>query len=387
MKEIYLDNSATTKPLESVIEVMMDYHKNYYGNPSSMHKIGIEAEKGIKEARRIIANFLKVEETEIIFTSGGTEANNIAIKGILSRNKRKGKHIITTTIEHPSVLNVLNDLENKGYEVSYLNVNNEGKIDLDELKAIIREDTILVSIMMVNNEVGSVQPIKSIGKIVSKYDNCFFHVDGVQAFGKIHCYPKEFGIDLFSISSHKIHGPKGVGVLYMCKNILVEPLLLGGGQEYGMRSGTENVPAIVGLGKAVEYIDKQLEKEMKLLCKLRDKAKQEILKTIKNVSINGPDNPEEIAPHILSVSFDHIKGEVLLHSLEQDSIYVSTGSACSSKKSVQSYVLKNMGISDSLIEGTLRISFSIFNTEEEIDLLVKALNKHINLLRKIIRRK
>lgn len=386
MQEIYLDNSATTKPLESVIEVMMDYYRHYYGNPSSMHKMGIEAEKGIKEARRVIANFLKVEETEVVFTSGGTEANNIAIKGILNRNKKKGKHIITTKIEHPSVLNVLNSLEYKEYEVSYLNVNNEGEISLDELKAIIREDTILVSIMMVNNEVGTVQPIRSIGEIISKYDNCFFHVDGVQAFGKVHCYPKELGIDLLSVSSHKAHGPKGVGVLYMRKNILIEPLLLGGGQEYGMRSGTENVPAIIGMGKAVEYIDKQLEKKMKLLYKLREKGEKEILKTIKDVYINGPHNPEKTAPHILSVSFDNIKGEVLLHSLEQDNIYISTGSACSSKKNVQSYVLKNMGISDSLIEGTMRISFSIFNTEEEIDSLVESLNKHINLLREIRRR-
>lgn len=386
MKEIYLDNSATTKPFDSVIEVMMDCYKYNYGNPSSMHKMGIEAEKEIKKARRRIANFLKVEEAEIIFTSGGTEGNNIAIKGLLNRNKRRGNHIITTTIEHPSVINIFKDLEKKGYEVTYLSVNSDGKINLDELESIIREDTILVSIMMVNNEVGTIQPIKGISNIIKQHNNCFFHVDGVQAFGKIHCYPKKYGIDLFTISSHKIHGPKGIGALYINKDILIEPLLLGGGQENGIRSGTENVPAIVGMGKAVENINQKFEDDIKILYKLREKTKVKILDNINNVHINGPDNKDETAPHILSVSFEDIKGEVLLHSLEQDSIYVSTGSACSSKKKGQSHVLKSMGISNSLMEGTMRISFSILNTEEEIDLFIKALKKRVNLLRKIIRR-
>jgi cysteine desulfurase len=387
MGEIYLDNSATTKPFDSVIEVMMDYYKYNYGNPSSMHKMGIEAEKGIKKARREIANFLKVEETEIIFTSGGTEGNNVAIKGLLNRNKRKGNHVITTTIEHPSVSNIFKKLEKSGYEVSYLSVNSEGKISLEELKNTIRKDTILVSIMMVNNEIGTIQPIRDISNIIKLYNSdCFFHVDGVQAFGKIHCCPKELGIDLFTISSHKIHGPKGLGALYIDKDVLIEPLLLGGGQEVGIRSGTENVPAIVGMGKAVEIINKQFIDDIKYLYKLREKTKEQILDNIKGVYINGPDNQAETAPHILSVSFENIKGEVLLHYLEQDDIYVSTGSACSSKKKGQSHVLKSIGISKSLIEGTMRISFSIFNTEEEINLFIKALEKRVNLLRKIIRR-
>lgn len=387
MNEIYLDNSATTKPFDSVIEVMMDYYRYNYGNPSSMHKKGIEAEKGIKEARQKIAQFLKVGETEIIFTSGGTEGNNIAIKGLLNRNNRKGNHVITTTIEHPSVLNIFEELEKNGYEVSYLSVNSKGEINLEELETIIRKDTILVSIMMVNNEVGTIQPIKDISTIIKQHNsNCFFHVDGVQAFGKIHCYPKELGIDLFTISSHKIHGPKGVGSLYKSKDVLIEPLLLGGGQEIGIRSGTENVPAIVGMGKAVEELNKTFKDDIKLLYKLREKTKELILHNIDNAYINGPENSDKVAPHILSVSFEDIKGEVLLHSLEQDDIYVSTGSACSSKRKGQSHVLKSLGISNSLIEGTMRISFSILNREEEIDPFIRSLKNQINLLRKILRR-
>ena len=386
MIEIYLDNSATTKPFDEVIEIMLNYYKYDYGNPSSLHKMGINAEKGIKYGRREIANFLKVDESEVLFTSGGTEGNNIAIMGVLNRNRKKGKHIITTKIEHPSVLNVFKYLEGCGYEVTYLKVDNSGKISIEELKSSLRQDTVLVSVMMVNNEVGTIQPIQDISSIVKKYNNCFFHVDGVQAFGKINCYPKQFGIDLFTISGHKIHGPKGIGALFVNKDIFIDPIVFGGGQEGGIRSGTENVPAIVGLGKAVEVLKKNFDDNFKTLNILRNKTIKKILDNIDNVQINGPDNINEVAPHILSVSFDNIKGEVLLHSLEQDNIYVSTGSACSSKRNGQSHVLKGMGLPISMIDGTIRISFSLFNTEEEIDYFVLSLKRHVNFLRKLIRR-
>ncbi len=386
MREIYLDNSATTKPLNNVVKIMMEYYQHKYGNPSSMHKMGIEAEKGIKFARKEIAKFLKVEEEEIIFTSGGTESNNMAIQGVVNRNKKRGNHIITTTIEHPSVLNIFKDLEKRGFEVSYLSVDKKGRINLEEIKSLVRKDTILVSVMMVNNEIGTIQPIKKIGKIIKENNSqCVFHVDGVQAFGKVPCYPKNMNIDLFTISSHKIHGPKGVGALYKRRDLLIDPIILGGGQEVGIRSGTENVPGIVGMGKAVENLNKNFEKNIKFLRLLRQRAKEKISEKIKNVSINGPTNLEEIAPHILSVSFENIKGEVLLHSLEQDGIYVSTGSACSSKKK-GSHVLKGIGLPDTFIDGTLRISFSILNKEEEVDILVESLKKYVDLLRKIIRR-
>ncbi|RBP46631.1 cysteine desulfurase family protein [Garciella nitratireducens] len=386
MREIYLDNSATTKPLNEVVKAMMEYYEVKYGNPSSMHRMGVEAERGLKFARKEIAKFLKAEEKEIIFTSGGTESNNMAILGTVNHNTKKGNHIITTTIEHPSVLNVFKNLEKKGFEVSYLSVNHQGKINLEELQSLIRKDTILISIMMVNNEIGTIQPIKEIGKIIKEKNNeCIFHVDGVQAFGKIYCYPKSMNIDLFTMSGHKIHGPKGIGALYKRKDLQIDPIFLGGGQESTLRSGTENVPGIVGMGKAVEKLNQNFEEKIKFLRNLREKAKEKILREIENVSINGPTYLEETAPHILSISFENIKGEVLLHSLEQEGIYVSTGSACSSKEK-GSHVLKNIGLSDKFIDGTLRISFSILNTEEEIDFLVEELKRYVKLLRKIIRR-
>ncbi|MCR1897792.1 cysteine desulfurase [Irregularibacter muris] len=387
MQEIYLDNSATTRPLDDVIEIMVEYYKNEYGNPSSLHKKGIEAERGIKYARKEIADFLKVGENEIVFTSGGTEGNNIAIRGTVIRNKRRGKHIITSTIEHPSVLNVFKALEKEGFEVSYLPVNHQGQINLEELKGTLRKDTIFVSMMMVNNEIGTIQPIKKIGRIIKEHNpQCIFHVDGVQAFSKVPCYPKEWAIDLLTISSHKIHGPKGVGALFINKNILLSPLTIGGGQESGLRSGTENVPGIVGLGKAVESLKDQFNEKRSYLYDLREKTKYRIIHEIPQAVINGPDSPEEVAPHILSVSFKDIKGEVLLHSLEQLGIYVSTGSACSSKDKGQSHVLKNIGLSKDLLMGTIRISFSSYNTIEEMETFIKILKENIVTLRRIIGR-
>lgn len=386
MQELYLDNSATTRVYDDVIGIMMDYHRNKYGNPSSLHRMGIEAEKGVKNARDILAKFLNVEEKEIIFTSGGTEGNNMAIMGVINRHRRKGKHIITSKIEHPSVLNVFKELEKADFEVNYLDVDDKGLIDLEQLEACIKNDTILVSIMMVNNEIGTIQPIQQIGKVIKKRNkDCIFHVDGVQALGKIHCNPKEMGIDLLTMSSHKLHGPKGVGALYIDNRIPIHPIIFGGEQETGLRSGTENVPGIVGFGKAIEIIGDHFEENMTYLYQLRETTRRRILEEIDHFRINGSDNDQEIAPHILSVSFKWIKGEVLLHFLEQDGIYVSTGSACSSKRK-GSHVLSNVGLDDGYIDGTIRISFSVFNRENEIDYLLTSLKNHVERLRKIMRR-
>lgn len=387
VKEIYLDNSATTKPSSEVLEGMIQYYKQYYGNPSSLHKKGIEAEKGIKHTREIITNFLGMNDGKFVFTSGGTEANNLAIKGFVHRNKVKGNHIITTSIEHSSVLNVFKDLEDQDFRVTYLNADNKGRISLEELRNEICEDTILVSIMMVNNEIGTIQPIKEISSIMKEKGNkCKLHVDGVQAFGKIPCNMEELDVDFFTISAHKFHGPKGVGGLFIKKKTLIYPQIIGGGQENDLRSGTENVPGIVGMGVAIEGVKDNLKNNMNYLYDLREKILKGILDEIPHVKINGPKNKLEIAPHILNISFEGIRGEVLLHSLEQDSIYVSTGSACSSKDRDKSHVLKNIGLSKNLIEGTIRISLSTYNTEDEVKVFINKLKKHVKNLRNIFGR-
>src|SRR5690554_4894903 len=286
--QVYLDNSATTKTYESVVEIMMDYYKNNYGNPSSMHRMGIQAEKGVKYARSSLAKLIGVQEKEIIFTSGGTESNNIAILGATGRHQRKGKHIITSKIEHPSVLNVFKELERINYQVTYLEVDENGSINLEELESSIKTDTILVSIMMVNNEIGTIQPIHQMSQIIkNKNKVCIFHVDGVQAIGKMQCKPKSMGIDLLTMSNHKIHGPKGVGSLYINSDISIQPIIFGGGQETGLRSGTENVPGIVGFGKAVEEIRNHFQENIAYLYELRETAKKRIAHEIDHVRING----------------------------------------------------------------------------------------------------
>ena len=382
--EAYLDNSATTKCSEKAVEKMNKVFLEDYGNPSSMHMKGFEAENYLKETRSIIAKSLKVNDKEIYFTSGGTETNNLAIIGCAMAYKRSGMHVITTPIEHPSVGNAFALLETLGYDVTYLHVDEKGRIDLKELSDEIRPDTILVSVMHVNNEIGTVEPIVEAGNIIKqKNSNTLFHVDAVQSYGKVEVLPKKMNIDLLSVSGHKIHGPKGSGFLYKSDKVKCNPVILGGGQEWGLRSGTENVPAIAGLGVAVEEIFKNFEKNQKKLYKLREYLITELSK-IDGVSLNGPLD-ETGAPHILSMSVEGVRAEVLLHALEEKHIYVSAGSACSSNKPAVSKTLTAIGLKKNLLDSTVRFSFSIHTTKEELEYAVKELKEIIPKLRKYTR--
>lgn len=385
--EAYLDNASTTRPLERVREIMKETLDACYGNPSSMHNKGFEAEKYIKKAKEIVASSLKAEEKEIIFTSGGTESNNMALIGGAVANKRQGKHIITTKIEHASVHNPLIFLEEQGYEVKYLNVDKNGYVDLDELKQAIRNDTIIVSVMYVNNEIGTCEKIAEISKIIKEQNSkTLFHVDAIQAFGKYKIYPKKLGIDLLSISGHKLHGPKGIGVLYIRDKVKVQPIIHGGGQQNNMRSGTENVPGIAGLGVAVEEIYKEHSDKVEHLYQLKEHFIEEV-KKIDGVTVNGvSDIPvRETAPHVVSVSFAEIRAEVLLHALEERGIYVSSGSACASNHPQLSGTLQAIGVKKELLDSTIRFSFSVTTTMEEIDYALNVLNELLPVLRKFTR--
>ncbi len=385
--EVYLDNGATTKPRKEVVDIINKSFTEYYGNPSSLHKKGVEIEREIKKARKKIAKALGAEEKEIYFTSGGTESNNLSILGGLEGNKRKGNHVITTRIEHPSILETFKALESKGYDVTYLDVDNKGFVNIEQLHKNLRDNTALVSIMFVNNEVGSIQSIGEISKILSNHPNKpLFHVDAIQAFGKININVKRLNINLLSISGHKINGPKGIGALYIKNNTKVKPIIFGGNQELGMRSGTENVHGILGMGVAAELAKLNLSKNIDKMKGLKSRLLKGIKDSIKDVKINSYDN-EDFSPHILNVSFIGIRGEVLLHTLEQHGIYVSTGSACSSKKKNYSHVLKAMGLSERELEGAIRFSFSPFNTEEEIDYTLDKLSRSVKELRKVMGRR
>ena len=382
--EIYLDNSATTKPYKEVVDKMVLALTTQYGNPSSIYKKGIEVEREIKEIRRNIARSLGAKETEIYFTSGGTECNNTIIRSVANLNKKTKNHIISTVIEHPSVLNTLKDLEADGFEVTYLPVGKDGKISLEDLKNAIKKETILVSVMHVNNEIGTIQPIEEIGKYLKSLDEkVYFHVDGVQSYAKIKFRPSRYNIDFMSVSGHKLHGPKGLGFMYVKENNRIKPLLTGGGQEIGIRSGTENVPGIYGIGEAVRILNQDLEGTIDKVRGLRDLLKEEILANIDNVKINSP---EDGVCHVLNVSFRGVRGEVLLHYLEQKEIYVSTGSACSSKKK-GSHVLNAIGLTPDEIEGAIRFSLSDLNTKEEIMKTVEVLKESVSDLRMIIGRR
>ena len=382
--EIYLDNSATTKPYQEVVDKMVLALTTQYGNPSSIYKKGIEVEREIKEIRRNIARSLGAKETEIYFTSGGTECNNTIIRSVANLNKKTKNHIISTVIEHPSVLNTLKDLEADGFEVTYLPVGKDGKISLEDLKNAIKKETILVSVMHVNNEIGTIQPIEEIGKYLKSLDEkVYFHVDGVQSYAKIKFRPSRYNIDFMSVSGHKLHGPKGIGFMYVKENNRIKPLLTGGGQEIGIRSGTENVPGIYGIGEAVRILNQDLEGTIDKIRGLRDLLKEEILANIDNVKINSP---EDGVCHVLNVSFRGVRGEVLLHYLEQKEIYVSTGSACSSKKK-GSHVLNAIGLTPEEIEGAIRFSLSDLNTKEEIMKTVEVLKESVSDLRMIIGRR
>ena len=382
--EIYLDNSATTKPYEEVVEEMVKALTTEYGNPSSLHKKGIEVDRKIKEVRQNIARTLGVKDREIFFTSGGTESNNTIIRGVAYNFRKNKNHIISTNIEHPSVLNTLYDLEKEGFEITLLEVDENGKINIEDLKKAIKPSTILISTMHVNNELGSIQPIEEIGKHLKTLEQkIYFHVDAVQSYTKIKFRPTRYNIDFMTVSGHKFHGPKGIGFMYIKENSKIKPILTGGGQEIGVRSGTENVPGIYGLGKAVEIMNKDLDKKIEKIQILKSLLKDEILQNIDGVKINSP---EDGVCHILNASFENIRGEVLLHFLEQKKIYVSTGSACSSKKK-GSHVLNAINLKPDEIEGAIRFSLSDFNTEEEILQTVKVLKESINDLRMIIKRR
>lgn len=383
--EVYLDNSATTKCSRAATEKMVQLLQEDYGNPSSLHKMGSKAEDYIKEAKQKIAKTLKAEEKEIFFTSGGTESNNLAIFGSVSANKRRGNRIITTSIEHASVQAPMAYLKEMGYDVVFLNVDREGLISLEELKDALNNETILVSVMHVNNEIGTVQPLEEISSLIKTYGkNALFHVDAIQSYGKIPIVPKRISIDLLSVSGHKIHGPKGSGFLYVKDKTKIKPILLGGGQQKGMRSGTENVPAIAGLGVAAWEAYENIQKNTEHIRKLKDYFISRV-REIEDVTVNGKTD-ETSAPHIVSVSVKDVKSEVLLHSLEEKGIYVSAGSACSSNKNAVSHTLQSIGLNPNLIDSTVRFSFCESNTVEEIDYTLECMREIIPLRRKFIRK-
>lgn len=383
--EAYFDNSATTRVTESVKNIVVKTMTEDFGNPSSMHMVGVKAERYVKEAKQIIANILKVDEGEIYFTSGGTESNNMAVIGAADANRRKGNKIITTKIEHPSVLNTIKYLEKQGYQVVYLPVDRCGIVDMETLKEEMTEDTILVSVMYVNNEVGAVEPIAEIGKYIKSIQpDVIFHVDAIQAFGKMEIRPKKENIDLLTVSGHKIHGPKGSGFIYIKKNTKLNPIIFGGGQQNGFRSGTENVSGIAGIGQAAKDAHDNLEKKVKILTDLKDYLIDK-LQGLEDVVINSKKGTEG-APHIVSVSFGGVRSEVLLHALEDKGIYVSAGSACSSNKPAVSETLKAMKIDKDLLGSTIRFSFCELNTIEEIDFAVEEIKKMLPVLRKYVRR-
>lgn len=383
--EAYLDNSATTQCSKAAAEQMMKLLLEDYGNPSSLHMKGVIAEKYITETKKKIAKILKVEEKEIIFTSGGTESNNLAIIGSALANKRAGMHVVTTSIEHPSVANPFLWLSEQGFEVTYLGVDNFGRISLEELKNAIRPDTILVSIMHVNNEIGALQPIEEIGTLIKTINpKTLFHVDAIQSFGKMLIFPKKWKVDMLSVSGHKIHAPKGSGFLFVKDKTKLKPLLLGGGQQKGMRSGTENVPAIAAFGVAAEEMYQNLEEHRTHLFSLRDYFIEEVEK-LDGVSVNGKKD-HDTAPHIVSVSIEGVRAEVILHTLEDKNIYVSAGSACSSNKPSISSTLQSIGLKKELLDSTVRFSFSIHTTKEEIDYALEVMRETIPMLQRYTRK-
>ena len=382
--EVYLDNSATTKVFPEVAELMTKVMLEDYGNPSSLHFKGLDGENYIKKAKEQIAKVLKVNEKEIYFTSGGTESDNLAIIGCAMANKRAGMHLITTKIEHPAVLETMKYLEQQGFEVTYLPVNEYGQIRLEDLKAAMRRDTILVSIMHTNNEIGALQPIAEAGALIKAMNpRCLFHVDAVQGFGKCRIWPKKMMVDLLSVSAHKIHGPKGSGFLYVREKVKILPINYGGGQQKGMRSGTENVPAIAGLGLATQMIYSNLETDVEYIYKIRETFVQGV-SLMEGITVNGKSG-KDTSCHVVSVSFAGVRSEVLLHALEDKGVCVSAGSACASNHPQTSETLKAIGVEKHLLDSTIRFSFSVFTTMEEIEYTLQALREIVPVLRKYSR--
>ena len=382
--EVYLDNSATTRCFDEVADYVAKIMMLDYGNPSSMHLKGVEAERYIRYAKDTLSRILKVNEKEIVFTSGGTESDNLALIGTAMAYARRGNHLITTKIEHPAILQTMQYLEGQGFEVTYLDVDEVGQVRIEDLQRALRPDTILVSVMHTNNEIGSLMPLQEIGEVVKSYHpNIVFHVDGGQGFGKAVIHPKKLKIDLLSVSAHKIHGPKGVGFLYINEKVRVLPILFGGGQQKGMRSGTENVPGIAGMAMAADKMYANLEEDCNRMRHLKQLFIDGI-SDIPEVYVNGKTD-EDSAPHIVSVSVAGVRSEVLLHALEEKGIYVSAGSACASNKPQTSATLLAIGVKKYLLDATIRFSFSVFTNEEEISYTVKALHELIPLLRRYTR--
>ena len=382
--EVYLDNSATTACFEEVAQLMHRILCEDYGNPSSLHHRGVEAEAYLRYANETFAKILKVNEKEVFFTSGGTESDNIALVGAAMANHRMGRHLITTRIEHPAVLQPMSYLEKQGFEVTYLSVDRQGRISLEELEEAVRTDTILVSIMHTNNEIGSVQPIAEAGVLIKrKNPDTLFHVDAVQGFGKARIFPGKMHIDMLSASAHKIHGPKGIGFLYMRDGAKVSPIMYGGGQQRGLRSGTENLPGIAGFAKAAELVYQDLEQDVDRMYALREKLTEGV-KKIGDVTVNGCPGREG-APHIVSASFRGVRSEVLLHALEERGIYVSAGSACAAHKPQPSATLRALGVEKELLQSTIRFSLSGFTTDEEITYTCQNLEDIVPKLRRYTR--
>ena len=380
-REVYFDNSATTQVFDCVRDVMVKTLTEDYGNTAARHIKGVEAEHYIKEAREEIAKSLRVKEKEIVFTSGGTVSNNMALIGTALASRRAGNHLITTCIEHASIYNTMSFLEEQGFRVTYLPVDHNGIVSPDALREAICDDTILVSVMYVNNEMGAVEPIEEIGKIIKeKKPGAYFHVDAIQAYGKYVIRPKRQGIDLLSVSGHKIHGPKGVGFLYMDERVKIKPLIYGGGQQKGLRSGTENVPGCAGLGAAVKEIYREHEAKVEKLYALKDRLVSGLSK-MEGVTVLGLTGRDS-APQIVSAAFEGVRAEVLLHALEDRGVYVSSGSACSSTHPGVSGTLRGIGLKAELLDSVLRFSFGLFNTEDEVDYCLAQLQELLPVLRK-----
>ena len=384
---VYLDNSATTKPYSEAVDVMTTVLREDFGNPSSLHTLGIAAEKYIKNARKSLATSLGASEDEVFFTSCGTEADNMAIMGAASARKHQGKKIITTAVEHPAILEPCKKLEQMGYKVEYIGVDNKCRLNMDQLKAAIDEDTILISIMGVNNETGTIMPLKEIIELKEQFNKAhgtgiLMHTDAVQAFGKVPVNVKGDlkGVDMISVSGHKIHGPKGIGGIYVKKGLALPAFIIGGGQEGHMRSGTENTAGIAGFGKAIDMAFDDFDGRIAAMSKAKNRLYEAITSDIKDIVVNSP---EDAAASVLNVSFLGTRGEVLLHTLEQDGIFVSTGSACSSNKKGQSHVLGAMGLKHKEIEGAIRFSFSEFNTVEEMDYVADRVKFAVTKFRKL----
>lgn len=379
-KNIYLDNSATTRVDDEVIKEMLPYFSEIYGNSNSLHNFGLEANKGVAKARERIADAINCDKDEVYFTSGGTEANNWALKGIAKGNAHKGKHIIVSQIEHHSIIDSAKMLIDEGFDVDFAPVTTEGIVDLKELKKLLRDDTILVSIMLVNNETGAIQPIEEIKKLIrAKCPKSYFHVDAVQALFTTNIDVKALDVDLLTISSHKVHGPKGVGALYIKKGTKINRFINGGEQEKGLRGGTTNVPAIVGFGKAVELTKKNLDKNIKKLTDISNYFINEVKKSISHIKINSPEKNR--SPQIVNISFDLIEGESILLWLNKNNIAVSTGSACASNSLDKSHVLSAMKLPHQLVNGAVRFSFGTDISKEDVDYVIEKLKEIVKNLR------